>query len=230
MLLNNYQRNSFLINDETDDPAAIYILPNKYSLTLEVDIGTCVFRLIGYNGKKILLTGTNGVGKTKFITYLINDYKSQVYLENNDNEVAESLLVSYSEFYSMISYKEEDSLLMEGTILDNLFATEESSKEILGVLEKYPKLDAMIRELIINRRRITNETTPWKMKNAISLFRALWLAESRQILIFDGVEEEYLEEIFEVHKEKCIIIAGHYSEEAMSEFDHVYVMHRQLNV
>ncbi|ORD94424.1 hypothetical protein ECANGB1_752 [Enterospora canceri] len=221
MIFNNYDRNTFLLKETSNEPRALYKLPNNYRVILEVELNRRIQRISGSKGEKILIGGTNGVGKTKFFVYLLNDYKSQVFLENLDSEITATIFLTYDEFYSVISYLEQDPLILNGTVLDNLFLPLSEKMRVLEVVAKYDRLNEILSDHIRSNRVFTNNRVDYDTKSAISLLRALYLAENREILLFDDPDEIYLDEIFRVNKDKCILITGHYSKEAESKFNRV---------
>ena len=230
MILNNLQRNSFLIKETSSNSSTIYILPEKYRVIIEVEIDKKIHKISAFKGEKTLICGTNGIGKSKLFLYLLNDYKSQVFLENLSDNISETLFLTYDEFNSVVSYLCQDLKIIDGTILDNLFMKECDINMILNILNNYPMLNALLKDDLNNKKKFYNINSPLKIKEGICLFRALVLAKSRDILLFDSPNEIYLDEIFSNNQDKCIFIAGHYNKSTICKFDNIYLMSKYRNL
>ena len=221
MLLNNWERHSFLIKQTKNEDSAIYKLPEKYRVVFEADFNGRLHKVFAYKGETILITGTNGAGKSKFLAYLVNDYKSQIILENLKSAVTETILMTMQEFQSTLSFLEQEPTLMSGTILDNLFVEKDMKESVLAVLDKYKGIKKVLHDHIINDKCFYTDTTEYRLKRVINLFRALYLAENRDFLLFDGLDEDFIEEVIKNNKDKVILVTGIYKEETGKKFDKV---------
>lgn len=237
MYLRNFIRNSFLIKQTKNEHTITYELPQTYKIILEADLNGMLQRITAKKGDKILVSGTNGAGKTRLFLNLINDYKAQVFLESNNtinpseassvfNQITETILLRHDEFLSVTVYMEQVHNIMPGTILDNLFMDIDNKDFVISVLKKYPTLHAELFKYIETNQYFYNDTTPYLIKQSIVTFRALFLAERRNILLLDSPHVKYLPEIFQNNTEKVIIVAGIYNSEEREriKFDKIYAI------
>ncbi|KAF7701587.1 Subtilin transport ATP-binding protein SpaT [Cucumispora dikerogammari] len=183
-----------------------------FFITLQNYSGTQLKFNLHFNNEKILITGSNGAGKTFFVESLLGFHHKQVYQSVNGVSFQ---FIDQKSFYSNISYCSSDFKLFSGTIIENiLFGSTKTQEEIqslclrLGVLKHFSDLTQNFnKDLGDNFENISSGE-----KQIICIVRAL--SKEADIYIFDEptnyletpVRESFLNYINIYLRHKTIIV------------------------
>ena len=162
-------------------------------------------------GDKVKVCGVNGVGKSTFLQSVLGYYSFRGSLLINNTSI--DLNGKYVYKNNLMSYVSQDPILLEGSVSENIFSTEEEIKKLevsLGL-----KLEDVIprwRQLYIAEH---GSSLSGGQKQLISIFRAL--AQNHKIIIMDEftnhlsvqVKEKLMDFFNNNYNDKILIYVSH---------------------
>lgn len=195
------------------------ILFNNVLITYEEkNIGPINLEL--YSGKKYIIIGKNGSGKSSFLKLLtqeINQYQGKILL----NQQQELRTVDFS---TMIGYVSQKAKLYDGTVAENITSFNKPNKEKLHEIGK--KVFGANFEIISNQ---STATISGGEAMLVSLARALY--ENRPFLLVDeptsSTDKENTEKVLSLLAESSktvLAVLHHVNNDISSKFDEVIQM------
>ncbi|EIP8074845.1 ATP-binding cassette domain-containing protein, partial [Enterococcus faecalis] len=173
-----------------------------------------------YSGKKYIIIGKNGSGKSSFLKLLtqeINQYQGKILL----NQQQELRTVDFS---TMIGYVSQKAKLYDGTVAENITSFNKPNKEKLHEIGK--KVFGANFEIISNQ---STATISGGEAMLVSLARALY--ENRPFLLVDeptsSTDKENTEKVLSLLAESSktvLAVLHHVNNDISSKFDEVIQM------
>ncbi len=202
------------------------------SVSFSYDDGREILKNINLNlkiGKKYVILGESGSGKSSLVSLLLNhyqNYQGKITIDGKDYKELSS--DSLAKLFAVV---QQNVILFDGTIEDNITLFKnvslEEIKEVMRIacLSKFIKQKWMHREIKENGLSLSGGE-----KQRISIARALLM--KRKILILDeatsAIDEltskQILSQILEVKDQTCIAIMHYLPDSVKEMFDYVYIL------